>query len=72
MSTSGLVSTSGRLPLIVSTVCRVFLLYKITQRDSVSILDSVIMVMAAALTTKADGGVSLVELWRKLASARWT
>jgi hypothetical protein len=45
-----IVSASGRLPLIVSTVYRVFLCYKITQRDSVSILYSVIMIMAAALT----------------------
>jgi hypothetical protein len=43
-------STSGQLPLIVSTVYQVFVCYKITQLDSVSILDSVIMVMAAALT----------------------
>jgi hypothetical protein len=53
-------------------VCRVILFYKITQWYSVSILDSVIMVMAAALTTKADGGVSSVKLWRKLVLARWT
>jgi len=50
VSTSGLVSTLGQLPLIASTVCRVFFSYKITQRVSVSILGSAIMVMAADLT----------------------
>jgi hypothetical protein len=35
-------------------------------------LDLVIMVMAAAVTTKAGGGVSSVDLWRTLDSGRIT